>query len=58
MAFILIRDENLEPQPVMIHETSNSTILVRRTLFVLERIWLYLPMVVHDFGGRLQSNLV
>ena len=51
------RDENLESQPVIIHETNKSAYLRRRTLFVLEKIWLYLPMVVHDFGGRVESVL-
>ena len=49
------RDENLKPQPdVIINETNNSAYLQRRTLFVLERLWNYLPMVVNDFGGKLQ----
>ena len=46
-----------EPEPVIMHETTNSVILKRRTLFVLERIWLHAIAVNSDFGGRVESVL-
>ena len=46
-----------EPEHVLIRETNQSVILKRRPFFVLEGLWSYLPIVVNDLGGRLQSEL-